>query len=122
MTYLSWLSMWFEALLGLKINFKKSELILMVMVPNIELLVDVLSCKVGALPSSYLGMPLGARYKSEAVWDGVEEWFRKRLALWKRQYISNGGRVTLIKSTLSNLPLYLMSILPLPRNVCLRLD
>ena len=54
--------------------------------------VDVLAlepgCKVGALPPSYLGLPLGAPHNSVDVWDGIEERFRKRLTLWKRQYIS----------------------------------
>ncbi|RVW68000.1 Transposon TX1 uncharacterized 149 kDa protein [Vitis vinifera] len=34
-----------------------------------------LGCKVGGIPSSYLGMPLGAAFNSLAVWDGVEERF-----------------------------------------------
>ncbi|RVW79819.1 hypothetical protein CK203_047621 [Vitis vinifera] len=46
-----------------------------------------------------------------AAWDGVEERFRRRLAMWKRQYISKGGRLTLIQSTLSSMPIYYMSIL-----------
>jgi hypothetical protein len=32
-------------------------------------------------------------------------------------YLSKGVRVTLIKSTLSNLPTYFMSLLPLPMSV-----
>ena len=67
-----------------------------------------LGCKVGALPSSYLGLPLGAPHNSVTVWDGIEERFRKRLVLWKRQYISKGGRITLIRSTLSSLPIYFL--------------
>ena len=34
-----------------------------------------LGCKIGSLPSSYLGLPLGAPYKFVAAWDGVEERF-----------------------------------------------
>ncbi|RVW14659.1 Ubiquitin-conjugating enzyme E2 2 [Vitis vinifera] len=45
-----------------------------------------LGCKVGMLPSSYLGLPLGGPHKSVAVWDGMEERFHKRLAMWKRQF------------------------------------
>ena len=41
----------------------------------------------------------------------------KRLASWKRLYLSKGGRLTLIKSTLSNLPTYYLSLFPLPMSV-----
>ena len=43
---------------------------------NIEGVALGLGCKVGGIPSSYLGMPLGAAFNSLAVWDGVEERFR----------------------------------------------
>ncbi|KAL6322779.1 hypothetical protein AAG906_019048 [Vitis piasezkii] len=91
-------------------------------VNDIEDLALELGCKVGGLPSSYLGLPLGAPFKSEVVWDSVEERFRKRLAMWKRQYISKGGRLTLIRSTLSSLPVYFMSLFLLPRKVRMRLE
>ena len=114
--------MWFEALFGLKINMDKSELIPVRNVDNAEELAVVLGCKVGSLPFTYLGLPLGTHYNSSKVRDGVEERFRKILAKWKRQYISKGSRVTLIKSTMSNLPLYLMFILHVPRKVKQRLE
>ena len=107
MTYLSWLLMWFEACSGLKINLEKSKLIPVGKVHDIEGLAMELGCKMGGLPSCYLGLPLGAPFKSMAVWDGVEERFRRRLAMWKRQYISKGRRLTLIQNTLSSMPLYL---------------
>ena len=122
LAYLSWLLMWFEAILGLKINLSKSEIILVGSVVNVEGLAFELGCKVGALPSCYLGLPLEAHHNSVAVWDVVEERFRKRLASWKRQYISKGGRLTLLRSTLSSLPIYVMSLLRLPRKVLLRLE
>ena len=122
MTYLSWLLMWFEACSGLKINLEKSELILVGRVHDMEGLVLELGCKVGGLPSCYLGLPLGAPFNSLAVWDGVEERFPRRLAMWKRQYISKGGRLTLIRSTLSSMPIYFMSLFYMPRKVRLRLE
>ena len=76
----------------------------------------------GALPSTYLGLPLVAPHKSVVVWDGVEERMRKRLALWKRQFISKGGITTLIRSTLVSMPIYLMSLMRMPRVVKLRLE
>ena len=122
MTYLSWLLMWFEACSGLRINLEKSELILVGRVHDIEDLALELGCRVGGLPSCYLGLPLGPPFKSSAVWDGIKERFRKRLAMWKRQYISKGGRLTLIRSTLSSMPIYFMSLFYLPRKVRLRLE
>ncbi|RVW86204.1 hypothetical protein CK203_046087 [Vitis vinifera] len=62
-------------------------------------------CRVGQLPAVYLGLPLGAPNKVISVRDGVEEKVRRRLALWKHQYISKGGRITLIKSTMASMPL-----------------
>ena len=52
----------------------------------------------------------------------MEERFKKNLALWKRQYISKGGRLTLIKSTLSNMPIYTMSLFRIPKRVKSRLE
>jgi hypothetical protein len=37
-------------------------------------------------------------------------------------YLSMGGRVTLIKSTLFNLPTYFMSLFPLPVGVANRIE
>ena len=88
---------------------------------NIEDLVAELGCGIGALPSTYLGLPLGMRRNSLQVWDEVEERFRKKLALWKRQYISKGGRLTLIRSTLTNLPIYAMSLFRIAKGVKSRL-
>ncbi|RVW30368.1 hypothetical protein CK203_097914 [Vitis vinifera] len=84
MVVLSWLLMWFEAISGLNINLEKSEILPVGSVENAEVLASELGCKVGSLPSTYLGLPLGAPHKSVVVWDGVEERMRKRLALWKR--------------------------------------
>ena len=83
--------MWFKACSGLRINLEKSELIPVGRVHNIKDLALELGCNVGGLPSCYLGMPLGAPFKLVAVWDGVEERFRKRLPMWKRQYILKEG-------------------------------
>ncbi|RVW43466.1 hypothetical protein CK203_095349 [Vitis vinifera] len=70
-----------------RINLNKSEILPVGRVENAELLAAELGCKVGSLPSTYLGLPLGASHKSVKVWDGVEERMRKKLALWKRQFI-----------------------------------
>ena len=121
MVFLSWLLMWFEAILGLSINLDKSEILLVGRVENVELLALKFGCNVGTLPFTYLGLPLGAPHKSVVVWDGMEEMMWKILALWKIQYISKGERITLIRSTLVSMLIYLMSLMHMPRIVKLRL-
>ena len=59
--------MWFEACSGLRVNLEKSELIPVGRVNDIEDLALELGCKVGGLPSRYLGLPLGAPFKSKVV-------------------------------------------------------
>ena len=121
LAHLGCIIMWFEALLGLKINLGKSEIFPIGGRENAEAFTVELGCKAGTLPTTYLGLPLGAPHKSVGIWDLFEERFRRRLAIWKRQYISKGGRVTLIRSTLSNLLIYFMSIFRIPSLVCKRL-
>ncbi|RVX09442.1 hypothetical protein CK203_015286 [Vitis vinifera] len=59
-TYLSWLLIWFEVVSRLRINLEKSELIPVGRVENIDDLAMKFGCRVGSLPSTYLGLPLGA--------------------------------------------------------------
>ena len=107
---------------SMRINLAKSEIIPVGEVEEILEMAVELGCKVGKLPSTYLGLPLGAPNKAGSVWDGVEERMRWKLALWKRQYISKGGRIALIKSTLASMPLYQMSLFRMPRVVARRLE
>ena len=108
--FISWILMWFEAMPGLKINLTKSEIIPIGLVTNLVELASELGCKIGSLPTSYLGLPLGAKHKTLGICDSIEERYRKRLAAWKTHYISKGGRITLIRNTLSSLPIYYLSL------------
>ena len=58
---------WFEVSSGLKINFDKSVLFSVGEVVNVVDLVAELGCRVGRLPSTYLGLPLGVAHKSVAM-------------------------------------------------------
>ena len=91
--------MWFEAMSGLRINLSKREFIPIGSVVNEEELAVELGCGVRSIPTSYLGLPLGAQQKVLGIWNSIEERFRKRLASWKRQNIFKGGKLTLIRST-----------------------
>jgi hypothetical protein len=69
-----------------------------------------------------LGLPFGTPFKYKAVWDGVIEKMEKWLASWKKIYLSKGGRLTLIKSMLSSILTYFLSLFPLPAGIAKRLE
>jgi hypothetical protein len=107
----------FEAILGIKVNHWKSKLAAVREARHQEELGDILSCCISSLPLKYLGLPLGASFESKAIWDGVVEKMEKRLANWKKIYLSWGGRLTLLKSKLSSSPTYFLSLYPLPASI-----
>ncbi|WMV25457.1 hypothetical protein MTR67_018842 [Solanum verrucosum] len=112
----------FEAISGLHMNMQKSTIYPVNEVLNLEELADIMGCNIGSFPSTYLGIPLGAQHKSTEIWTGVIEKFEKRLATWQMQYLSFGGRVTLINSVLDSLPTYYMALLPMPSEVIEQID
>lgn len=66
--------LFFEAVSGLKVNFFKSELIgVRVEETHLSHLVDIMGCKVGTLPSVYLGLPLCGDSVPKVSWNSVVE-------------------------------------------------
>jgi hypothetical protein len=112
----------FEAVSGLKVNLPKSALIPVSSLDDVDQLPGYLGCGISLLPLKYLGLQLGASFKLKTMWAELVELMARRLAPWKRTYLSKGGRVTLIKSTLSNLPTYMMSLFPIPAPVAKRIE
>ena len=96
----------FQVVTGLKVNVAKSEMDPIGEVNNVHAFVEILGCRVGALPMTYLGMPLGVSHKSPSIWNPILEKIKQKLVGWKKLYLSKGGRLTLLKSTLSSLPTY----------------
>jgi len=68
----------FKAASGLKVNLTQLALIPVGDVVKAEGLADILGCGVANLPVTYLGLPLGASYKSIHIWDGVIEKVERR--------------------------------------------
>lgn len=111
MTYLKYILEIFERISGLKVNFSKSSLAGMgVEDRDISRYAQILRCRVEQWTMKYLGMPLGGNQRSCVFWDPVDEKVNKKLSSWKKSYISLGGRITLIKAALSNLPVYYVSV------------
>ena len=91
----------FQVVIGLKVNVHKSEMVPIGEVVDVHALAEILGCRVGTLPMSYLGMPLGAPHNSPSIWNPILEKIERKLARWKKLYLSKGGRLMLLKSTLS---------------------
>ncbi|GKV25095.1 hypothetical protein SLEP1_g34588 [Rubroshorea leprosula] len=101
----------FELASGLKINYRKSQLMGVGVDQNwCAKMAYQLCCKEGKLPFRYLGIAIGGNHRRRAMWQPMVESVRKKLASWRGRFLSMGGRITLINSVLSSLPVFLMSI------------
>lgn len=85
-------------------------------------LASILGYSTVELPIKYLGLPLGSKYEDERIWELVIEMFVRRLADWKRKFLSKGGRSTFIKSTLNSLPGCYLLVLTILMKVAKRLE
>ena len=112
----------FQVFTGLKVNIGKSEIVPVGEVNNLDALANIIQCRVGSLPMTYLGMPLGTSFKTASIWNPILEKIERKLSGWKRIYLSKGGRLMLLKSTLSSLPTYYLSLFTIPKSMATRLE
>ncbi|KAJ9558233.1 hypothetical protein OSB04_012847 [Centaurea solstitialis] len=105
----------FHAVSGLKVNIDKCS-IFGVGVPEVEVVdwAKVIGCSSGLLPFTYLGLPVGVSMKRISHWEKVITKVKNKLSGWKTKWISFGGRLTLVKSVLSSIPLYFFSLFHAP--------
>ncbi|GKV04742.1 hypothetical protein SLEP1_g16855 [Rubroshorea leprosula] len=106
----------FELASGLKINFGKSHLMGVGVAESWQTeMAYRLHCKEGELPFVYLGIPIGGNNRRKSMWQPMVQSVERKLASWKGRYLSMGGRITLINSVLSSLPVFLMSAYLIPK-------
>uniref|UniRef100_A0A2N9J5V1 Reverse transcriptase domain-containing protein n=1 Tax=Fagus sylvatica TaxID=28930 RepID=A0A2N9J5V1_FAGSY len=58
----------------------------------------------------------------KVVWNPILENIERKLAGWKKLYLSKGGHLILLKSTLSILPTYFLSLFTIPKHVAERIE
>jgi hypothetical protein len=113
----------FEQLSGLKINFHKSEVFCYGAAREMEAsCTSLFGCNLGDYPFRYLGIPMHHRQLLNSEWSKVEERFQQKLSCWKAKYLSYGGRLVLLNSVLSSLPMFMMSFFDVPKGVLKNLD
>ena len=79
--------------------------------------VEVLNCRIMRIPFTYLGLPVGANPRRVETWTPVIEKVKKKLCAWKQKQLSIGGRMCLIRSVLSAVPLYYLSFFKAPKKI-----
>ena len=113
----------FGHLSGLKINFHKSELFYFGRTKDEqEAYKQLFGCELGSLPFTSLGIPIHHRKLSNKEWKCIENRFGKKLNYWKGKLMSYGGRLILINSALTSMPMILLSFFEVPIGVWKRLD
>ncbi|GAU44838.1 hypothetical protein TSUD_280390 [Trifolium subterraneum] len=105
----------FEIVSGLKVNFYKSKIYGINLDDSfLRAASSFLNCAVEEIPFCFLGIPVGVNPRRRATWTPILDSMRKKLSSWNGRHLSIGGRVTLINSVLSCLPLYIFSFYKAP--------
>jgi len=108
---------------GLKINFNKSEVLVLNDDSNWgERYADIFNCQIGLLPIKYLGVPVSPSRLHLSDWAPLVDKCCKRLDVWKGGTMSIAGRSTLICSCLNNSPIYQMSVYMCPKTISEKID
>ncbi|GJW14917.1 hypothetical protein Tco_0019050 [Tanacetum coccineum] len=103
---------------GLKINLHKSNLLgIRVSKAETDLAASIMGCSTFSPPFHYLEVKIGASISRIILWKEVTDKISSRLSKWKIKTLSSGGRLTLLKSVLTALSLYYMSIYKAPSAV-----
>ena len=112
----------YELTSGLKINFHKSKLTgINVQSIDVACYTNALNYTQMGLPFKYLGLEVGCNPRKKQFWEPVINKLKTRLSVWKRHFLSMAGRVCLINSVMTVIPLYYLSLLKAPDPVCKRI-
>ncbi|GKA71148.1 RNA-directed DNA polymerase, eukaryota [Tanacetum coccineum] len=103
---------------GHKINIHKSKLMgVGFAFDEVESVARIVGCSIFSSLFTYLGVKVGGVMSRIKSWDEVKCNLTSRLSKWTIKTLSIGGRLTLLKSVLSSMPLYHMSIFKVPMGV-----
>jgi len=108
----------FELASGLKINFHKSKLAgINVHNHNLVSYSKILNCTQMGHPFKYLGLEVGSNPRKKVFWEPVLNKLKARLSVWKGRFLSLAGRCCVVKSVLTAIPLFYLSVFKAPESV-----
>ena len=112
------------AVSGQQVNVEKSCTFLSKNTPDPvrEMVGQTLGFSITPTPGKYLGLPiLWERSKVEAL-AFVRDKIRKKVMGWNKNFLSQGGKETLIKAVANAIPTYSMSCFLYPKKTCQEID
>ena len=71
---------------------------------------------------TYLGMPVFTTRHTASSYQYLVDNIHKRIEGWQAKYLLMAGRATLIKASVTSIPIYAMQITPLPQKICHHID
>nr|GEW43091.1 RNA-directed DNA polymerase, eukaryota, reverse transcriptase zinc-binding domain protein [Tanacetum cinerariifolium] len=107
----------------LKINLHKSKLMKIGVSSNVvAAAVSLIGCSILTAPFNYLGVKVGSNMSRITSCADVISKVSSRLSKWKLKLLSIGSHLSLLKSFLTSIPLYHMSIFKVPIGVLNHLE
>nr|ABN08045.1 hypothetical protein MtrDRAFT_AC154391g33v2 [Medicago truncatula] len=73
-------------------------------------------------PFMYLGLSIGGNPHRHSFWDPIVHRIKARLTGWNSRFLSFGGRLVLLKSVLTSLPVYALSFFKAPSDIISSLE
>jgi len=110
----------FAAMSWLKISLEKSTIFMAGISPNAKTsILQQFPFELGTLPVKYLGLPLLTKRMTQSDYLPLVEKIRARITSWTNRFLSFAGRLQLIKSVLSSITNFWLSVFRLPK-ACLQ--
>ncbi|GJX26136.1 RNA-directed DNA polymerase, eukaryota [Tanacetum coccineum] len=88
-----------------------------VFVENIDLAANIVGCSTCSPSFNYLRIKVGSSMSILYSWKEITAKISSRLSKWKLKTLSIGGRYTLLKSVLTDIPIYYMSLFKVPAGI-----
>jgi hypothetical protein len=70
----------------------------------------------------YLGVPIDIKKLYKSLWSPIVEKTESKLVSWQGRFLSLGGWLVLINNSLTNVPLYMLSMYKTPKCVLRKMD